>query len=82
MPAVSLDDLKSPLKKLLRFFQRSRNQWKAKHGIVKKECALLANQVRAVERSRAAWKAKAKEAQRKLAELKQNLLKKSAASFQ
>lgn len=82
MPAVSLDDLKSPVKKLLRFFQRSRNQWKAKHGVVKKECALLANQVRAVERSRAAWKAKAKEAQRKLAELEQNLLKKSTASFQ
>ena len=35
MPAVSLDDLKSPVKKLLRFFQRSRNQWKAKHGVVK-----------------------------------------------
>ncbi len=76
MPAVSVDDLKSPVKKLLRFFQRSRNQWKAKYSNLKLECVLLANQVYAVEKSRAAWKAKAKEAQRKLAELEQDKLKK------
>ena len=68
MPAISVDDLKSPVRKLLRFFHRSRDQWKAKHSNLKKECALLANQVRAVEKSRAAWKAKAKEAQRKPAD--------------
>lgn len=77
MPVVSVDDLKSPVKKLLRFFKHSRDQWKAKHSNLKKECALLANQVRAVEKSRADWKAKAKEAQRKLAEFERDSLKKN-----
>jgi len=42
--------------KLVRFFELSRDKWKAKHHKVKQELKLMGNQVRAVEKSRAHWK--------------------------
>ena len=41
---------KSPLRKLVRFFEGSRDGWKAKCAARAEECKLLGNQVRAVER--------------------------------
>jgi uncharacterized protein (DUF3084 family) len=52
----------SPLRKLVRFFESSRNQWKAKHHEVKKQLKLAQNQIRAVEKSRAKWRQDAKNA--------------------
>lgn len=49
-------ELKSPVKKLASFFQRSRDGWKAKYMNSKRERKKLNNQVRAVEKSRAHWK--------------------------
>ena len=46
---------KSPLRKLARFFGRSRDRWKAKYAALKKSFKLLVNQVRAVEKSREKW---------------------------
>ena len=47
---------KSPQKKLIHFFQRSRDGWKAKCMEAKRLCKRLSNQVRAVEKSRAHWR--------------------------
>ena len=58
----------SPKSKLLRFFERSRDRWKAKHHELKKTCKLLQNQVRAVEKSRAVWRARVATLEQRLAE--------------
>lgn len=64
---------KSPVRKLLRFFQNSRDQWKAKHQELKKQLKKEQNQVRAVEKSRAAWREKAEAAARRIRELEREL---------
>ena len=66
-------DYASPTRKLIRFFETSRDQWKRKHHEVKKQLKLAMNQVRAVEKSRARWRRDAEnataEAERLRAEL-------------
>ena len=47
---------KSPSRKLIRFFERSRDNWKRKYMKLKRERKKLSNQVRAVEKSREHWK--------------------------
>lgn len=64
---------KSPPRKLLTFFERSRNQWKAKHHAVMERLIKEQHQVRAVEKSRAAWQAKADAAEQRVRELEQEL---------
>lgn len=71
MLAQSAFDFKSPLKKLVAFFEKSRDNWKAKYFAKRDQAILLANQVRAVEKSRESWRSIAREAQRELDELKQ-----------
>lgn len=66
---------KSPSRKLLTFFQRSRDGWKAKHHAAKQELMKEQHQVRAVEKSRAAWRAKAAAAQQRVRELEQEVAK-------
>jgi len=66
----SIDELKSPPKKLIAFFRSSRDGWKAKYKKKNQQAILLANQVRAVEKSRQFWRDKAEQAKRELAELK------------
>ena len=72
---------KSPLRKLVRFFQHSRDRWKGKYVAVKEQYKLMGNQMRAVEKSRAKWKQHAQQAQQQLGELQRELeeLKSSAA---
>jgi lipopolysaccharide export system protein LptC len=64
---------KSPVTKLLKFFEKSRNGWKAKCQRAKERNKRLATQTRAVERSRAAWRQRAELAERELRDLKQEL---------
>lgn len=64
---------KSPLDKLLKFFQRSRDNWKSKCQLAKHDNKLLTNQTRAVEKSRDRWKQVAKAAQQQVDVLKQEL---------
>lgn len=52
----------SPTRKLLRFFESSRDGWKAKYQEVKKQLKLAQNQIRAVEKSRARWRQDAEDA--------------------
>ena len=49
-------EFKSPARKLIRFFERSRDNWKRKYKQVKRERKKLSNQLRAVEKSREHWK--------------------------
>lgn len=67
-------DCKSPLRKLVAFFQKSRNAWKEKHHVAKAECKKLSNQVRAVEKSRQRWRERA-EAQEQRADALERELK-------
>lgn len=67
---------KSPLKKLTRFFEKSRDQWKAKCQDVRKQVRLLRNQVWAVEKSREQWAERARQAEKCVAELEQLLAQK------
>lgn len=66
-------EFKSPLYKLVDFFQRSRDGWKAKHMDSKRKCKLLANQTRAVEKSRAKWREECKTLRRQVAKLEKQL---------
>ena len=66
-------EYRSPMAKLVRFFEQSRDGWKAKHHAVKAELKLEQNQRRAVEKSRAAWRAKAEAAQQRARELEVEL---------
>jgi gas vesicle protein len=65
--------LTSPLRKLVQFFRRSRDGWKAKYQQCKRLCKRLHNQVRAVEKSREHWREIARECQEQMQELKQEL---------
>jgi predicted nucleic acid-binding Zn-ribbon protein len=69
MGTRSLDEMTTPTRKLLAFFQRSRDGWKEKYLALKDRAVLLSNQVYAVEKSRDTWRARAKDAERQLAEL-------------
>lgn len=62
-------DYKSPPRKLIRFFEQSRAQWKAKHREAKAMVKRLKNRVRFLEKSKAHWKRRAQELERELAQL-------------
>ena len=64
---------KSPVKKLDRFFKKSRDGWKAKHHTLKQQLKKLSNQVRAVEKSRAHWREVAQQERRRVRELTREL---------
>ena len=66
-------DLKSPVRKLVRFFRSSRDGWKGKCQESKRNNKKLSNQVRAVERSRDRWKQIAKAERRRVRGLEQEL---------
>jgi hypothetical protein len=68
-----LDQFTSPASKLVRFFEKSRNGWKAKHHELKKACKLLQNQTRAVEKSRESWRERALQADQRVAELERQI---------
>jgi hypothetical protein len=52
---------RSPIRKLVRFFHRSRDQWKEKCQKAKRENNSLKVRLAAMKESRDRWKAKAKE---------------------
>ena len=51
---------KSPLRKLVKFFEQSRDQWKEKYFQKKTQVKQLQNRVRYLERTKQEWKQKAK----------------------
>jgi hypothetical protein len=54
--AQPIETYKSPQRKLVRFFEKSRDQWKAKCQTAKATVKRLQNRVRFLERSKAALK--------------------------
>ena len=60
----------SPPRKLIRFFKKSRDQWKAKCQRAKATVKRLENRVRFLEKSKAQWKARAQELEAENARLK------------
>lgn len=70
MPAgAGGEEYKSPVRKLVAFFKRSRDKWKLKMANAKKELKRLENRVRFLEKSRDQWKEKARELEAKNARL-------------
>jgi chromosome segregation ATPase len=61
---------KSPIKKLVRFFEKSRDEWKAKHQKAKANAKRLSNRIRFLEKSKMQWKNRVKELEQEVARLK------------
>ena len=57
---------KSPQRKLVNFFERSRNKWKAKYTEAKDKLKRLETRIRYLEKSKAQYKEEVKELKRKL----------------
>lgn len=60
---------KSPQRKLVRFFEKSRTQWKAKCRAAKATIKVLKNRVRFLEESKERWKRRAKALEHEVAPL-------------
>jgi peptidoglycan hydrolase CwlO-like protein len=73
MTTKYLSKFSSPAGKLVKFFERSRNGWKAKQRKLKEEQKLLLNQTRAVEKSRDEWRKRASKAQQRVKELEREV---------
>ncbi len=61
---------KSPIRKLVRFFEKSRDQWKAKCLEAKATAKGLKHRIGYLEQSKMEWKTKAKELEKELARMK------------
>jgi hypothetical protein len=64
---------RSPVRKLMWFFQRSRDGWKRKLQRAKVVSKRLSNRVRKLEVSRDRWKERAKQGQQELRRLREEL---------
>jgi chromosome segregation ATPase len=75
MATTQLDEraYRSPLPKLVTFFRRSRDRWKAKHHSLKRELQRERNQRWAVEKSRQQWRERAEQAEQQKATLEREL---------
>ena len=60
----------SPIKKLVRLFEKSRDQWKAKCLEAKATAKGLQHRIGYLEQSKMEWKTKAKELEKELARMK------------
>jgi|LakMenE18May11ns_1017448.scaffolds.fasta_scaffold9915280_1 hypothetical protein len=68
-----VNSYKSPTGKLFRFFEKSRDGWKAKCKELNANLKKEQNQVRAVEKSRAKCRSKAESASKRIRELEHQL---------
>ena len=75
MATTQLDEraYRSPLAKLVTFFRRSRDRWKAKHHGLKRELQRERNQRWAVEKSRQQRRERAEQTEREKAALEREL---------
>ncbi|MCP4289346.1 MAG: hypothetical protein GY792_33820, partial [Gammaproteobacteria bacterium] len=61
---------KSPTRKLVRFFEKSRDQWKAKCLEAKASAKGFQHRIRYLEQSKVEWKTKAKGLEKELTRMK------------
>jgi len=64
---------KSPLKKLVKFFEKSRDNWKNKYVEKKKELKRALNQINDLKKRKEMWKDRAIEAENRLKEIEKDL---------
>jgi len=57
---------KSPVRKLVKFFEQSRDQWKEKHQTTKKTNKYLKNRIRTLQTSKAKWREEALDLRKQL----------------
>jgi len=57
---------KSPVRKLVKFFEQSRDQWKEKHQTTKKANKYLKNRIRTLQASKAKWREEALDLRKQL----------------
>jgi chromosome segregation ATPase len=67
---------KSPLKKLVKFFEKSRDNWKNKYFKKKKELKRATNRIYDLESRKDEWKERALKAERKVEEMNKNFSEK------
>jgi len=70
MNASDTKEYKSPRRKLVKFFERSRDQWKAKSADAKAMVKRQKHRIRYLEASKEKWKSKAIELEKELARMK------------
>ena len=66
---VQAEQYKRPPRKLLRFFEKSRTQWKAKCRGAKATIKVLKNRIQFLEESKARWKCRAQALEAEVARL-------------
>lgn len=76
----SVGEYRSPMRKLVRFFEKSRDNWKRKCQESKKQIKLVNNQARAVEKSREQWRQRAEQLSEQLQQVHQELAELKRAS--
>ena len=64
---------KSPIKKLVKFFENSRDNWKRKHYEKKEELKRATNRIYDLEKRKDDWKNRAIRAEQRLSELEKDL---------
>jgi len=70
MNETKTKEYKSPRRKLVKFFEKSRDQWKAKCTDAKAMGKKQKNRMRYLEASKEKWKSKAIELEKELARMK------------
>jgi hypothetical protein len=70
MNASETKQYKSPRRKLVKFFEKSRNQWKTKCIDAKARVKKLNHRLRYLEANKNEWKSKALELEKELARIK------------
>ena len=67
---MQYQEYKSPVKKLIRFFKISRDNWKEKYFEIKKDLKRVTNRIYDLEKRKDDWKQRATEAEEELKLLK------------
>ena len=75
-------EYKSPLKKLVKFFEESRDKWKEKYFIKKKELKRIQNRIYDLNKRKEEWKKRALKAEEKLKDLKREKKRESEKKIQ
>ena len=70
MNETKTKEYKSPRRKLVKFFEKSRDQWKTKYTDAKAMVKKQMNRMRYLEASKEKWKSKAIELEKELARMK------------
>jgi DNA repair exonuclease SbcCD ATPase subunit len=77
---VQLDELKTPLRKMLSKLIVSRDKLRSKYKVLREQLRVAQNQVRAVENSRQLWKDRAIIAEKEIETLKKNFTQRCGQS--